>query len=226
MSRKDPVGEAQKHFEEGRTEQAATLLREIRTRADIEGDEVVLADVASVVRQMRAHLRGASLDAFDAALHDQPDDVDRAEATAPVATPSSPARWHAPREGVREDVRLREPAPSTMKTSERAGPAAPRLPWPYAWASTVAAVAIVAAAFCVIGGVITGIEASKYTAVGADEFGLQAAQTRHRGDVIVLFSAIGVLTAALWMAIAVGVKLMADIGTSLRGTSGSPRADA
>jgi hypothetical protein len=69
------------------------------------------------------------------------------------------------------------------------------------WAGGVAVVAIIAAVLSVIGGVITGIAASRYTGIGTDEFGDQVTQTRHHGDVVVFWIAVGVLTAALWMAL-------------------------
>jgi hypothetical protein len=83
-------------------------------------------------------------------------------------------------------------------------------------------VAIIAAVLSVIGGVITGIAASKYTGIGTDEFGDQVTQTRHHGDVVVFWIAVGVLTAALWMAVAVDLRLIADIGESLRAIARAP----
>ena len=75
-------------------------------------------------------------------------------------------------------------------------------------AHVVARVAITASLLSVIGGLIVGIEASKYRAF--DAFGGIA--THHHPGVIAYWIAIGEFTAAVWLALAVGLELLADVG--------------
>jgi hypothetical protein len=86
------------------------------------------------------------------------------------------------------------------------------LPWFYGAADVVARIAIVASVLTVIGGIIVGIELSRYHAIGD----LGQIVTRHHAGVIAYWITIGVFTAAVWMALAVGLKLLADVGLSLR----------
>jgi hypothetical protein len=92
------------------------------------------------------------------------------------------------------------------------------LPWAYVLADTVAVIAVIASVLSVIGGIVLAIVLSKYTTV--DEF--SGATTKHHGGVVMYWLFAGVLTAALWMAVAVVVKLLADIGQSLRDAGRTP----
>ena len=75
-------------------------------------------------------------------------------------------------------------------------------PWFYGVAETVTGIALIAAILSVVGGILGGVE---------------AAYTGHHAGVIALWAvAAGVFAAALWLAVAVGLKLLLEIGRSLR----------
>ena len=83
-------------------------------------------------------------------------------------------------------------------------------PWFYRAGEAVTQIAIIAAVLSVIGGIFIGLETSTYRDFGGS--------THQRGGVIAYWVVIGVLSGVLWLALAVIVNLLADIGRSLRGS--------
>jgi hypothetical protein len=82
-------------------------------------------------------------------------------------------------------------------------------PWFYQLSTVISDIAILAAVLCVIGGVVVGIEASKYT----DAYG---GETRHQLGVVAVWVVSGMLAAALWLAIGAGLRVVVDNGRMLR----------
>lgn len=115
-------------------------------------------------------------------------------------------------ESIRQMAAQQSSNPVEQMAVQAATAASPGDPWFYGAAHLVARVSITASVLSVIGGVVVGIEVSKYRAF--DAFGGIA--THHHPGVIAYWIAIGVFTAAVWLALAVGIELLADVGRSLR----------
>jgi hypothetical protein len=81
-------------------------------------------------------------------------------------------------------------------------------PWYYGTAIVVSRIAVVASVVSVISGIAVGVGASAYHPDG-DDF-----VTKHHPGVILEGIVGGIFLAALWLAVAVGVRLLSDIATS------------
>lgn len=89
-------------------------------------------------------------------------------------------------------------------------------PWYYGAADVVAVIALIVGVLSLIGGVVLGIELSRYTAIGP--FG--GSTTQHHTGVIAYWIAIGFASGVLWLALAVLTNLLRDIA---RATAASLR---
>jgi hypothetical protein len=90
-----------------------------------------------------------------------------------------------------------------------------REPWFYPYTKVIANVAVVMSVLSLIGGIVVGIEASRYRSPYNGE-------TSHHAGVIIAGVLGAVLGAALWLAVAAGLNLLVDIGRMLRESRDEP----
>ena len=134
-----------------------------------------------------------------------------------AADPGCEAEAQAVREVVvrrEEYIAERRSRPLTRDAASGVAPDAAE-PWYYVIAEWIAYVAILASVVSLLGGIVIGAVASKYTDLDG--------QTQHHAGVVILGIVGGSLCAGAWLGVAAVLNLLLEIGRTLRSSSAPGR---